>query len=180
MSRSGVMANVLRTGRAQALRLASMSLLLLLVLLAASPAQAAPRSNQNKEVVHWQDIPGYDDFVSEVFTEVCGFEVEAEVSGWVQLIQFPHKGNGPVVNQELNIYHTRIVLTADDRTIEVLDVGPDRFYTRNGTPYLAYTGRSITGSGYIGHVVENLQTGQFEHVAGRPSGFDDVCAELAA
>lgn len=164
---------------------ASLALLVLLTIavgvLATAPAGAAPKSTDKKIVQSFED-PEYWAEVSEFVSDECGFEVEVEIHGWVQIIPFNEQQRGRVQHVELNVYHSEIVASANGKTVEILDVGPDHFFVRDGDAYLALTGRSITGSGVIGHVVVNLETGEVVLEAGNVQGdwVSNLCAELAA
>lgn len=146
----------------------------------AVPAHAAPKGNENKTVVNLDDPEEWTALSEEISAE-CGFEVVVDGSGWVQIMTFSDQ-RGRTQHTELNVYHSRIVASANGQTIEILDIGPDHFFVRDGVAYLALTGRSITGSGVIGHVVVNLDTDEVEFEAGNVQGdwIDNLCTNLAA
>lgn len=146
----------------------------------AVPAHAAPKGNENKTVVHLDDPEEWAALSEEISAE-CGFDVVVDGFGWVQIMTFSDQ-RGRTQHEELNVYHSRIVASANGQTIEILDVGPDHFFVRDGVAYLALTGRSITGSGVIGHVVVNLDTGEVEFEAGNVQGdwIENLCTNLAA
>jgi len=144
------------------------------------PAHAAPKGNENKTVVYLDD-PGEWAALSDEISAECNFDVVVDGSGWVQIMTFSDQ-RGRTQHEELNVYHSRIVASANGQTIEILDVGPDHFFVRDGVAYLALTGRSITGSGVIGHVVVNLDTDEVEFEAGNVQGdwTENLCTNLAA
>jgi hypothetical protein len=103
--------------------------------------------------------------------------LRADVTGWVQVRTFDQAGNR---NVELNVFHLLITYTtAAGETFIWHDVGPDHYYLDNGNLIVAATGRS-TGSGVIGHVLINLDTGVVEFTAGKEFGDIDelACATL--
>lgn len=167
------------TGRRAQLAVLLILTVAMALLVGATPSRAAPKSNANKTVIQLDDPEEWAALSQEV-SDACGFDVVVDGSGWVQIRTFRDQ-QGRVQNAELNIYHSRIVASANGRSIQILDVGPDRFFTRDGVPYLALTGRSITGSGVIGHVVVNLDTGEIKLEAGNVQGdwIENVCTNLA-
>jgi hypothetical protein len=131
------------------------SLLLAVVLaILAAPAWAA---SPNKPVVIDLDDPAIDAEESAFWTDVCGFDVMAEVSGHI-IVHNPKRG----AIHELTVFHIDERLTSDFGTYHLIDVGPDIVYSRGGVVYIAVVGRSLTGSGVIGHVVVNTETGDVE------------------
>ena len=70
-------------------------------------------------------------------------------------------------NLALNIFHLVFTFTNEEgETFVFNDVGPDRVYVKNGEIFIAITGRS-TATGIIGHVVQNLTTGETVLEAGK-------------
>lgn len=116
----------------------------------ALPASAA--EPQNPIVIDLND-PDLDGEESEFWTDVCGFAVTAEVSG--HIIVHSEK-NGAV--HTLTVFHITERLTSANGSYFLVDVGPDIGFTRQGVPYVAVVGRSITGSGVIGRVLVNEAT----------------------
>jgi hypothetical protein len=73
-------------------------------------------------------------------------------------------------NLALTIFHIVVTFTNEaGETFVFNDVGPDRVYVKNGQLFIAITGRS-TGSNVIGHVVQNLTTGETVLEAGKEFG----------
>jgi hypothetical protein len=129
---------------------------------------AAPQGNDNKFVFEWEESWPVD----------CDWDgtpdLWADMTGWFQGKYFKGKSK----NVELNIFHLDTLYTNDSGETWVWrDRGPDRYYylsNDDGIPefHVALTGRS--GWNIIGHVVWNLDTDEFELVAGQhPFGGDD-------
>lgn len=110
----------------------------------------------------------------------CGFAITAEVSGHILGFEFPDNGRSVFA---LNVYNQKVTYrnVATGATLRLRDIGPDRFYTKDGRAYVAVTGRSTTGSGVIGLVVIDLETGDIVHSSGNDVGFfyDGFCAALS-
>jgi hypothetical protein len=135
-------------------------------MVAAAPVAAA---RPEREVIDLNE-PAVDVEESAFATEECGFDVVADVSGHIILTDFP-EGSRHV--QELDHYAVRATYTNPEtgQTFRLRDIGPDRFFVKDGVAYVAVTGRSETGTGNIGVVVFNLDTGEIVHEAGRFIGF---------
>jgi hypothetical protein len=106
-----------------------------------------------------------------------GDVLRTDVTGWVQVRAFDRSGNR---NVELDVFHLLITYTTSaGETFVFRDVGPDHYYLDNGELIVAASGRS-TGTGVIGHVVINLDTGVVEFTAGKAFGDIDelACATL--
>jgi hypothetical protein len=100
----------------------------------------------------------------------CGEEyITGHFGGWAQFGVFGAPKNR---NVEVNIFHVVLTYTnSAGETWVTRDVGPDHVtIDQNGDLILAITGRAITGSGYIGHVVVNLDTGETLLIAGKEGG----------
>ena len=150
---------------------ALLSASLLGVLATAGVLAAGP----TREVADLND-PVLDVDESAFATDLCGFQVDADVSGHIAYLIFD--GGGTQSVQELNLYAVRFTYTnpATGVTVRTGDVGPDRFYVRKGSLYIAITGRSFN----IGVVVINLETGEVVHEAGKANTFyDTLCDNLA-
>jgi hypothetical protein len=128
----------------------SLILAALFTVAAALPASAA--EPQKPFVLDLND-PALDAEESAFWTRACGFPVTADLSGH---IIFHNEHEGAV--SSLIVFHITARLTSESGTYFLVDVGPDISFTRNGTPYVAVVGRSITGSGVIGRVLVNLET----------------------
>lgn len=111
----------------------------------------------------------------------CDFPVEADFSGRIGFLVFDR--NGAPGTFEIGVYGLRgtYVNPENGKVVRVRDIGPDRFYIRDGIGYVAVTGRSEGGTGIIGVVKINLDTGEVVHQAGNEIGYayDRICAELA-
>ena len=144
--------------------------------LAAAPAVMA--GPPDREVTNLDD-PTIDAEESAWASGFCGFEIVADVGGHIGTIVMD--GTGHVL--ELNLYAIRATYTNPETgaTFRYRDIGPDRLYVKDGRAYVAVTGRS-SGSGVIGVVVIDLETGEFVHVAGNDVGdfYDGMCETLAA
>jgi hypothetical protein len=128
----------------------SVLLSVLLSVVVAVPAFAA--EPQNPLVISFND-PALDAEESAFWTRVCGFPVTADLSGHIIV---HNEKDGAV--QTLVVFHITARLTSANGSYFLVDVGPDIFFTRNGVPYVAVVGRSITGSGVIGRVLVNEAT----------------------
>ena len=142
------------------------------------PALAAPSSNGNKEVYVFTE----EDALAEAAaaTAGCGFPIDVTITGWVQTMIYK-AGGGARQQASIDIFHSDIIYTAGDRSFRIHDVGPDHYYWLDGVLYVAITGRSLTGSGVIGHVIINAETGEVVFQAGNDQGFygANVCAALS-
>ena len=154
-------------------RVCVLSVISILLMVAAAPAGAAPKSNSQKEVF---TIP--PELIESILEDACGVDLTVTGSGWVQVKLF--RGNNNQV--ELDVFHLDVTVTnSEGDRIRILDVGPDHYYfDRDGNLVLTITGRSITGSGWIGHVVINLDTGEIEMTAGNEQGdwIENACTAL--
>jgi hypothetical protein len=113
-------------------------------------------------------------------SDLCGFAIDAQVSGHILGFEFPDNGRSVFA---LNVYNQKATYrsVATGAVLRLRDIGPDRFYTKDGRAYVAVTGRSTTGSGVIGQVVIDLETGEIVHTAGNDVGFfyDGFCEALS-
>jgi hypothetical protein len=127
------------------------------------------------------DDPAIDADETAFVTDLCGFPVDAEVSGHVIVTSFPRDGAPGVF--ALNVYGVRITYTNPEtgKIVRLRDVGPDRFFVKGGIAYVAVTGRSETGSGIVGVVIIDLATGEVVHQSGNDIGviYDRLCAALS-
>jgi len=115
-------------------------------------------------------------------THLCGFEVAA--SGHSRVIVHIFTDSTGAFVREIDGYQIVETFTnvATGVSVTLHDVGPDRVWlTRDGTTMLAQVGRSLTGSGYIGRVVVNLDTGAVISTAGRQVGTleEVICGPIA-
>ena len=127
------------------------------------------------------DASEFSEDESDFASDACGFPVEAAVRGHIVVSIFPDDAR-PI--REIDRYNIRTTyanpVTGD--TYRLVDAGPDLF--KNGT--VAVIGRSITGSGVIGRVVFDAETGEILFEAGHRVNdgdgayIDAVCDALAA
>ena len=152
------------------------SLASLAVVLAATPAALA--GPPTREVVSLND-PAIDVEESAWASSLCGFPIDADVSGHILLSE--HDGTGHVL--ALDVFGIRATYRNPDTgaTFRYRDIGPDRLFVKDGRLYVAVTGRS-SGSGVIGVVVIDLETGEAVHVAGNDVGdfYAGMCETLSA
>jgi hypothetical protein len=146
------------------------------VLLLPSVALAAPA----RDSVSLND-PAIDADESAFVSDLCGFAIDADVSGHIGFVTLGREGS-PGTSQ-LNLYDVHATYTnpANGNVVRLRDIGPDRFYVQDGVAYVAVTGRSETGSGIVGVVKIDLATGEVVHQAGNDIGvlYDRICAALA-
>jgi hypothetical protein len=131
--------------------------------LAAGPTHATDNLND----------PQIDIEESAWATGWCGFAVDADIAGHRSSTEFSGDGRSVVA-----LYHYAIRVTYTNvetgAVIRLRDVGPDRFFVKDGRDYVAVTGRATTGSGVIGIVIIDLETGEIVHQAGNDVGqFND-------
>ena len=149
-----------------------------LALALAAPATAATPTRQTIDL----DDPEAEAFWSEALTDACGFAVAVDFEGSVRVTVFADKAGE--FKREIDKWFIRDTFTnvATGASILLKDVGPDHYWiSRDGHLMLAITGRSLTGSGIIGRVVIDLDTGETVHISGKPVGtiFDQVCDAIA-
>jgi hypothetical protein len=148
-----------------------------LVLLGAAPA--AIGGGPTREVISMAD-PALDAEESASLTEECGFPVRARNAGHIIIQVFPA---GSRKMQQLDHYNIRATYTNLETGAYVLlrDIGPDRWYVRDGKAYVAVTGRATTSTGVIGQVVIDLETGETVKSVGNDVGvfWDRLCAALS-
>jgi hypothetical protein len=126
--------------------------LLSLALATFTALPAAAAEPQNPLIIDFND-PALDAGESVFWTRTCGFPVTADISGHIIV---HNENNGALTS--LVVFHVTVQLTSATGRYHLVDVGPDIAFTRNGTPYVAVVGRSITGSGVIGRVLVNEAT----------------------
>jgi hypothetical protein len=149
----------------------------MLIAALASPTVAA---KPTREVI---DIgtPADEAEVGAILTELCGFPITASIESRVTVLVFTDRHGQ--FKREIDIYASMdTFLNGAGGSVTLHDVGPDIFWlSRDGALLYAAVGRSLTGSGYIGRVVVNLDTGEELLVAGKNVGSleDQVCEPLA-
>lgn len=153
--------------------------ILALVFLALLLPSAALGGAPSREIISLDD-PAIDVDETAFVSDLCGFPIDAAVSGHIIVTVFPDSSPGVF---QLNLYAIRVTYTnpANGKVLRLRDIGPDRFYVQHGIAYVAVTGRSESGSGNIGVVKIDLATGEVVHQAGHEIGviYDRLCAALS-
>ena len=108
------------------------------------------------------DLSAISEDESEFASEVCGFPIEAVARGHIITTIF---SEGPNAHVAINRYNARVLYTnlVTGETYRLTDAGPDI----ESDDTIALIGRSITGSGVIGRVVFDLETGDILFEAGK-------------
>ena len=127
------------------------------------------------------DVSEFSQDESSHASDVCGFTVEAAIRGHIIVSVFPDDAR-PI--REIARFNLRTTYRnpATGESYRLVDAGPD--LTKNGT--VAVIGRSTTGSGVIGRVVYDAETGEILFEAGHRVNEGDgaylgaVCEALAA
>ena len=126
--------------------------------------------------------PANEAEIAAILTEACRTPISVEADGKVIIIVLDKPRARGVV--EINAYEFHAVVTnlATGATTTIVDAGPDllRIDPATGHLLLAITGRSTTGSGVIGRVVIDLDTGEILSISGNELGDpeDAICAEV--
>ena len=133
-----------------------------------------------KETIDLDD-PAEEANASAFMTAACGFPVAVDIEGRVTVHVFLDR-NGEWL-REIDKWWIRDVFTNVETGASILlkDVGPDVIRVdRQGRFTVALTGRSLTGSGVIGRVVIDIDTGEVLHSSGKEVGSiaDQVCAAI--
>jgi hypothetical protein len=150
----------------------------LISLALAAAATAAPPT---KTVISFDD-PELEAAVARDLTAACGTPIAVDLSGKVEIIVLDKSTSAGAI--EINAFETRGTFTNIETgaTANLVDAGPDlvKYDPKSGHVVVAITGRSITGSGVIGRVVVDLDTGEVLSVAGLAKGdwIENICAEL--
>ena len=156
-----------------------LTLLATLAILVGALVPAALAAGPERTLIDLDD-PQIDVEESAFWSDECGFDVAANNRGFIRYTVFP-AGRRSVL--EIDHYGIRATYTnvATGTSARLQDIGPDRFYVRDGRAYVAVTGRSTTGTGTIGQVVFDLETNEIVHQAGRDVGLfqDALCDALA-
>lgn len=142
---------------------------------------AAFAAKPTREVVSLDD-PAIEADLSAFLTAQCGTEIAVDLSGHVIILVFTDR-NGDFV-RELDVFEIQGTFTNAEtgETTTIVDAGPDIVTVKDDTLFVAITGRSVSGSGVIGRVVVNLETGEAVFVAGKKLGDfgANLCAELGS
>jgi hypothetical protein len=157
----------------------SVFLAILLSILVAAPTLGAKPSREVIDIGTPADEAADAAFISEL----CGFPITVDTEATVTVHIFT-SGQGEFT-REIDKYIIRETFTnpATGESVTLHDVGPDIVWiNRDGEVMLAQIGRSLTGSGYIGRVVTNLDTGETVLVAGKNAGTleEQICVPLSA
>jgi hypothetical protein len=157
-------------------RIAVLTLMCLAAALVLSPAASGAGPETFKI-----DASAFSESESDFASDACRFPVEAAVRGHIVVSIFPDDAR-PIREIDRYSIRTRYTNPATEDTYRLVDAGPDLF--KNGT--VAVIGRSITGSGVIGRVVFDTETGEILFEAGHRVNVGDgayvdaVCDALAA
>lgn len=153
----------------------------LLAAVAAAAVGAAAASAAPPTVFHVAfDDPVIEADFAAFLSATCGAPVDVALDGKVVVHEFA----GPSRLVEIDSYSLRLTATntATGASIVIRDAGPDvvAFDRTTGHLTIAITGRSTTGSGVIGRVVVDLDTGEVLSQAGNERGFfgEIVCAAI--
>jgi hypothetical protein len=144
-------------------------------------ATAATAARPEKTVISF-DNPELEAEVAADLTAACGAPIAVDLSGKVEIIVLNKSRQAGAI--EIDAYETRgtFTNTATGATATLVDVGPDlvKYDPKTGRVVVAITGRSLTGSGVIGRVVVDLDTGEVLSVSGLPKGdfIENLCREL--
>jgi hypothetical protein len=124
------------------------------------------------------DDPAVEAEEAAFVSGICGFPITVDLDGKVVVHVFD---GGQTL--EIDSFNIRGTYTnpANGKTYKLIDSGPDIAFVRDGKAFVAVTGRSLTGSGVIGRVVFDLETGEAVFTAGNDRGFyvDVICSALA-
>jgi hypothetical protein len=127
------------------------------------------------------DLSVFSEEEAQFASQACGFPIEAVVRGHVITTIF---SEGPNPHVAIDRFNIRITYTNPEtgETFTLTDAGPDI----ESEDTVAVIGHSITGSGVIGRVVFDLETGEILFEAGRRVNAGDgayitaVCEALAS
>jgi hypothetical protein len=142
---------------------------------------AATAATPTKTVISFDD-PELEAAIAKDLTAACGTPVAVDLSGKVEIIVLDKTTSAGAI--EINAFETRGTFTNIETgaTASLVDAGPDllKYDPKSGHVVVAITGRSLTGSGVVGRVVVDLDTGEVLSVAGLVKGdwIENICAEL--
>jgi hypothetical protein len=148
------------------------------MLVLASPATAG------KPVRFVVDLgtPANEAAIAAELTDACGVPISVEADGKVIVIVLDEARNRGAVEINAYEFHALVTNLATGETMTIVDAGPDllRIDPATGHLLVAITGRSTTGSGVIGRVVIDLDTGEVLSVSGNDLGdpAEAICAEI--
>jgi len=148
-----------------------------LLVLAASPAAAVKPLKITFDLAD----PIGDAQMSAALSDYCGAPIQA-VSGGTVTIHVVAAADD-TFKHEIDKWqiHDSFINLETQVTLFMHDVGPDHYWIgKDGHLYVAVIGRSLTGTGVIGRVVIDTETGRIVSQAGKDVGsfFDQVCDAL--
>jgi hypothetical protein len=144
-------------------------------------AITATAASPSKTVISFDD-PILEAEIAADLTAACRAPIAVDLSGKVEIVVLDKSKQAGAI--EINAYETRATITntATGATATLVDAGPDvvKYDAKTGHVVVAITGRSITGSGVIGRVVVDLDTGEVLSVSGLAKGdfVENLCSEL--
>jgi hypothetical protein len=144
-------------------------------------AITATAGTPTRTVISFDD-PILEAEIASDLTAACRAPIAADLSGKVEIIILDKSKQAGAI--EINAYETRATFTntATGATATLVDAGPDlvKYDAKTGHVVVAITGRSITGSGVVGRVVVDLDTGEVLSVSGLTKGdyIENLCSEL--
>jgi hypothetical protein len=159
-------------------RILVLPVLALAMLALAFPAAAGKPA----KVVVDLGTPAAEEELAGFLSDACSAPIAVDADGKVIVLVLDKPSARGVV--EINAYEFRALVTnlATGATTTIVDAGPDLFRIDLATGHLlvAITGRSTTGSGVIGRVVIDLDTGEVLSVSGNELGdpVEAICAEV--
>jgi hypothetical protein len=142
---------------------------------------AAGSARPGMTVISFDD-PELEAEIAADLTAACGAPIAVDLSGKVEIIALNKSAQAGAI--EINAYETRgtFTNTVTGAKAMLVDAGPDllKYDAKTGHVVVAITGRSITGSGVIGRVVVDLDTGEVLSVKGLAKGdfVENLCSEL--
>ena len=148
-----------------------------LLVLAASPVAAVTPLKITSDLAN----PDDDAAMSAALTDYCGAPIQA-VSGGTETFHLVEAADGTFKHAiDKWQIHDSFTNLETHVTLLIHDVGPDHYWIgKDGHLYVAVIGRSLTGTGVIGRVVIDIDTGELVSQVGKDVGsfFDQVCDAL--
>jgi hypothetical protein len=153
-----------------------------LLVVSAGAAFAAPPTREIIDI----GTPEIEALISANLSSVCRFDISVDADATIAVMVFSN--NDGTFRREIDVGQIKWTLTNDatGASIHTHNVGPDIFWVnRDGVPMHAIIGRSYVaheGSGFIGRVLLNADTGEVLAFAGRLTGDIQqlVCNPLAS
>jgi hypothetical protein len=126
--------------------------------------------------------PANEAELAAIFTAACGAPISVAADGKVIVIVLDKPSARGVIEINAYEFHALVTNLSTGATTTIVDAGPDvlRIDPETGHLFVAITGRSTTGSGVIGRVVIDLDTGEVLSVSGNELGdpVEAICAEV--